>query len=199
MTTHNTNDDQKLPGMYQVIDFNGDGIIDSNDQAPYQYTGTPQNTYSATIGFDWKGLSVMCQFYGVTNVSRHVWFGTFDGHLNTAFDEGSYWSKHVTSADAAMPRWNSTPNATYYNGTRFLYDGSFIRLKNAEIAYTWDANSWIRTIGLSSLKIFVNGNNLWGWSRMPDDRESNFAGTGNASQGAYPTVKRFNFGIKFSL
>jgi len=37
------------------------------------------------------------------------------------------------------------------------------------------------------------------WSRMPDDRESNYASTGNASQGAYPTVKRFNLGIRFTL
>jgi len=29
---------------------------------------------------------------------------------------------------------------------------------------------------------------------MPDDRESNYAGTGWASQGAYPTVRRFNIG-----
>lgn len=96
-----------------------------------------------------------------------------------------------------MPRWNSTPN--YYEGTRFHYDGSYIRLKNAEIAYTFDSNSWIKALGLNSLKIYLNGNNLWVWSRMPDDRESNFAGTGLASQGAYPTVKRFNLGVKFTL
>jgi len=34
---------------------------------------------------------------------------------------------------------------------------------------------------------------------MPDDRESNFAGTGLASQGAYPTMKRINFGFKLEL
>lgn len=198
-TIVNTNDDQKLPGWYQLIDFNSDGVIDSNDQAPYKYTSIPQNTYSATIGFDWKGLSVMAQFYGVTNVSRYVYFGSLEGHLDTVYDEGSFWTKYNLNADAPMPRWDSTPSGTYLNGTRFVYDGSFIRLKTAEIAYTWDSNSWIKHFGLSSLKVFVNGNNLWNWSRMPDDRESNFAGTGNASQGAYPTVKRFNFGIKFSL
>ena len=57
----------------------------------------------------------------------------------------------------------------------------------------------IKKIGLNRFKIFLNGNNLWVWSRMPDDRESNFAGTGSASQGAYPTVRRFNLGIKFDL
>lgn len=44
-----------------------------------------------------------------------------------------------------------------------------------------------------------NGNNLFLWTDMPDDRESNFAGTGLASQGAYPTMKRINFGIKLEL
>lgn len=196
MTDHNTNDDQKLPGQYIIVDYNGDGVIDTDDNVPYGYTGTPQNTYNATIGFDWKGFSAFVQFYGVTNVDRYVSFTSLNGNLNTVYDEGSYWTVGNTSADAPMPRWNSTPS--YYEGTRFHYDGSYIRLKNAEIAYTF-TDGWIKKIGLSNLKIYLNGNNLWVWTRMPDDRESNFAGTGLASQGAYPTLRRFNLGIKFNL
>lgn len=196
MTPHNTNDDQKLPGQYNIIDYNGDGVIDTDDSAPYGYTGTPQNTYSATVGAEWKGWSVYLQFYGVTNVTRYVAFNSLNGNLDTVFDEGTLWTQYTTNADAPMPRWNSTPS--YYEGTRFHYDGSYVRLKNAEIAYTWNGG-WISKLGLNTLKIYVNGNNLWQWSRMPDDRESNFAGTGLASQGAYPTVKRFNIGLKFSL
>lgn len=197
MTEYNTNDDQKLPGQYTVIDYNGDGVIDSNDSAPYGYTDTPQYTYNATIGFEWKGLSLMVQFYGVRDVNRYVGFTSFAGKLNTLYDEGSLWTKYNTNADAPMPRWNSTPS--YYEGTRFHYDGSYIRLKNAEIAYTFDSTSWIRHLGLNSLRIYLNGNNLWTYHHMPDDRESNYAGTGLATQGAYPTVKRFNLGIKLSL
>ena len=80
-----------------------------------------------------------------------------------------------------------------------MYDGSYIRLKNAEIGYTFSSEKWVKSLGLSSLKFYLNGNNIWLWTRMPDDRESNFAGTGWASQGAYPTVKRFNIGIKVIL
>lgn len=196
MTEHNTNDDQKLPGQYVIIDFNGDGVIDSNDSAPYGYTGTPQNTYSATVGFDYKGFSCFLQFYGVNNVNRYVSFVSLNGNLDTVYDEGTYWSKTDTNGDVPVPRWNSTPS--YYEGTRYHYDGSYIRLKNAEIAYTF-TSGWIKKLGLSSFKIYLNGNNLWVWSRMPDDRESNFAGTGLASQGAYPTLKRINLGIKFNL
>ena len=195
-TPFNTNDSQKLPGMYDVIDYNGDGIIDSNDSAPYGYTGTPQNTYNATIGADYKGWSFMVQFYGVTNVNRTVEFKSLNKNLDTVFDEGTFWTKNTPNADAPMPRWNSTPS--YYNGVRFHYDGSFIRLKNMEIAYTFKGN-WLQSFGISSMRVFLNGNNLWVWSRMPDDRESNFAGTGLGSQGAYPTVKRFNLGFKMNL
>lgn len=196
ITRYDTNDDQKMPGMYDVIDYNGDGVIDSNDSAPYGYTGTPENTYNATIGWDWKGFSVYVQFYGVTNVNRYVGFNSLGKNLDTVFDEGTFWTKYTQNADAPMPRINSQPS--YYEGTRFHYDGSFIRLKNAEVSYTF-TQPWVRHIGLNSVQVFVNGNNLWVWSRMPDDRESNYAGTGLASQGAYPTVKRVNMGIKINL
>lgn len=196
VTRYDTNDDQKMPGMYDVIDYNGDGVIDSNDSAPYGYTGTPENTYNATIGWDWKGFSVYVQFYGVTNVNRYVGFNSLGKNLDTVFDEGTFWTKYTQNADAPIPRLNSQPS--YYEGTRFHYDGSFIRLKNAEVSYTF-TQPWVKHLGLSSLMVYVNGNNLWVWSRMPDDRESNYAGTGLASQGAYPTVKRVNMGIKINL
>ena len=196
MTPHNTNDNQKLPGQYIITDFNGDGVIDTNDSAPYGFTGTPQNTYNATIGIDYKGFSIYAQFYGVTNVSRYVAFNSLPkSFLHTVFKEGAHWS---TSTPDGIPslRVNSTPS--YYEGTRFLYDGSFCRLKNLEVAYTWNGG-WIKSLGLSMLKVYVNGNNLFLWTDMPDDRESNFAGTGLASQGAYPTMKRINFGFKLEL
>mgnify|MGYP002711196770 FL=1 len=196
MTPHNTNDNQKLPGQYIITDFNGDGVIDTNDSAPYGYTGTPQNTYNATIGIDYKGFSIYAQFYGVTNVSRYVAFNSLPkSFLHTVFKEGDYWSPSTPNGIPSL-RVNSTPS--YYEGTRFLYDGSFCRLKNLEVAYTWNGG-WIKSLGLSMLKVYVNGNNLFLWTDMPDDRESNFAGTGLASQGAYPTMKRINFGFKLEL
>ncbi|NDV57117.1 TonB-dependent receptor [Bacteroides sp. 519] len=193
---HDSNDNQKLPGDYYIVDFNGDGVVDANDSAPYGYSSTPQNTYNATLGYEWKGFSCFVQFYGVNNVTREVTLTSFGNQLNTVYDMGSWWSKAGNSADVITPRWLSTPNGTYSRGTQYLFDGSFIRLKNVEVAYTFN-NAFTKRMGISNLKLFVSGNNLWVWSRMPDDRESNFAGAGG--QGAYPTMKRVNFGIKFTL
>lgn len=197
-TIHNANDQQKLPGNYHIVDFNADGIIDANDNIPFGYAGAPQNTYNATIGVDWKGFSVFAQFYGVNNVTRQVVLGSFSGKNTVAYDEGSYWSKDNTNPDGPLPRWETTP-ADYFRANRFMFDGSYIRLKNAEVAYTFRQN-WIKKMGVSSLRVFVNGNNLAVWTKMPDDREANYqtaGGQGWAAQGAYPTVKRYNLGANF--
>lgn len=196
-TEFSTNNNQKLPGGYNILDYNGDGVIDTYDNIPYGYSSNPQNTYSASFGVDWKGWNFFMQFYGVNNVTRQVVFTTFSKQQLIAYDEGSYWSSDNTNADVPLPRWGST-TSEYYTGTRYFYDGSYIRLKNIELGYTF-RNNWVKKIGLADLKFYINGNNLWLWTRMPDDRESNFAGTGWASQGAYPTVKRINLGIKFTL
>lgn len=193
----NTNDSQKLPGDFMIVDYNGDGVINNDDNVPYGFSGNPQNTYSATIGFDWKGFSAFVQFYGVNNVTRQVVFSSLVGKLNNVYDEGSYWSKYDTGADIPIPRWNTNKDGAD-DGTRYMYDGSYIRLKNAEIAYTF-TQDWVKKLGVKSLRLYLNGNNLWLWTKMPDDREANFAGTGWASQGAYPTVRRFNLGLKLTL
>lgn len=196
-TIHNANDNQKLPGNYYIVDYNGDGIIDAQDNIPYGHTGWPQNTYNATFGVDWKGLSAFVQFYGVNNVTRQVVFNSLGSQNHVVYDEGTYWSKDNPNADVPMPRWLSTP-AGYYRGTQYMFDGSYLRLKNAEIAYTL-SKGLVKRLGLESLRIYLNGNNLAVWSKMPDDRESNFAGTGWASQGAYPTVKRYNLGANITF
>lgn len=191
---HDTNDGYKVPGDYYVIDFNADGVVDTKDLVPYGYSNAPQNTYNSTFGVEWKGWSGFVQFYGVSNVTREVTLTSFGSQLNTVYDMGTWWSIDHPNADVTVPRWLSRPS--YNNGTQYLFDGSYIRLKNAEIAYTFD-KGWVNSIGFGALKVFLNGNNLWVKSKMPDDRESNFAGGGG--QGAYPTMKRYNFGVRFTL
>ncbi|MBO9659502.1 MAG: SusC/RagA family TonB-linked outer membrane protein, partial [Chitinophagaceae bacterium] len=173
-----------------------DGIIDGNDTAPYGYAGTPQNTYNATIGVDWKGFTAFVQFYGVNNVTREVAFPTFHSSSNVAYVEGVYWTKGE-GGEMPLPRWSNLEGGGG-SGTRYLFDGSYVRLKNAEINYALPVNM-IKRIGLKSCRVFVNGNNLLLWTKMPDDRESNFATGGNSTLGAYPTVKRFNLGVDITL
>lgn len=195
-TKHISGDNQKLVGDYNVIDFNGDGTIDDFDAVPYGHARIPQNTFNCTLGWEWKGWSANIQFYGVTNVTRPSGFTSLsDVNQANVYDQGNWWAQNHSDFNVVTPRMNSTP--TYYECTQFMYDGSYCRLKNAEVAYTFK-NEWTKKAGLSNVRLYISGNNLAVWSHMPDDRESNFSSDGGAT-GAYPTMRRINFGIKFSL
>jgi len=193
-TVRQVNNATKIAGDYNIVDFNGDGRIDDLDRAPYQYSTIPQKTYSATVGLNWKGLNFSMQFYGVSNVSREVHFPTFFETKNNAYKEGSYWTVDG-GGDFPLPRWLAV-KGNEANGTRYWYDGSYVRLKTAEIGYTF-SDGWINRMGMSSCKIYLSGNNLLLWTDMPDDREANF-GTGSRA-GTYPTMRRFTFGFDITF
>lgn len=190
-TQWNTGNDNKLPGDYAVIDFNGDGVVNSEDKAPYQYSTTPQNTYNASLGFEWKNFSVFAQFYGVSNVMRYIKYPTFRSTAHIAYDEGSYWTP-TNSASLPRPRWQAIVDECA-DGRRYLYDGSYVRLKNVEISYTF-TGKWLKKLGINSWRLYVNGNNLYMWTKMPDDCER-----GSSGDGVYPSMRRFNLGIDISL
>ena len=188
-------DSQVLIGDHYIVDFNGDGIVDeTNDQAPYGYTENPEHTYNATIGWEWKGWSMFAQLYGVTGVTRDVGLPSFNNKLLTVYDNGTWWNPVDRTGEVVVPRF--TTQVSYNDGTQYLYDGSYFRLKNVEIAYTW-TKGWIKNLGFTSLKLYLNGNNLLLITKMPDDRESNYGFSGGG--GAYPTVRRFNFGFKLYI
>jgi TonB-linked SusC/RagA family outer membrane protein len=190
------NDASVLIGDHYIVDFNGDGKVDeTNDIVPVGYTGNPEHTYNATIGWEWKGFSCFAQLYGVTGVTRDVGLNSFTNGLLTVYDNGTWWNPVDGNGEVVVPRF--TTEVSYNDGTQFLYDGSYFRLKNVEVAYTW-TKGWIKKLGFSSLKIYLNGNNLFLITKMPDDREGNLGGFGGG-MGAYPTVRRYNFGIKLNI
>lgn len=197
-TRNDQNDASKFPGHFNLLDFNADGVIDGFDGVPYAYPTRPQNTYTASVGFDYKRFAVFVQFYAVNNVSRQLDQGSFGGKLNNVPIVGEYWSRDNQDARGPLPRWKSNwPGNSY--GDFWQWDGSYVRLKNAEISYTLNP-AWTKRAGINSLRFYINGNNLTFWSKLPDDRESNaLGGTGQGSQGAYPTVRRVNFGLNLSL
>jgi TonB-linked SusC/RagA family outer membrane protein len=188
-------DNNKLPGNFNLVDFNGDGVINTFDNVPYAYPQRPQNTYTGSIGFDYKKFSVFIQFYGVNNVTRDLPQTNFNAALNSVFKQGDYWTADNTGATSYLPRWKTR---VYSYGDFYQYDGSYIRLKAAEIAYSFNP-AWLKSAGIQSMRLYVNGNNLLFWSKMPDDREANVGSSNFAAQGAYPTVRRINLGLNLSL
>ncbi len=195
MSTKLTDGNQyKRPGYYDVLDFNGDGIYNGNtDNAPYGYPNRPQNTWNLTLGSSFKGISFMAQLYAQTNSTREYTLDSFLKGSHLFFKEnGDYWSKENPDGVQTLYPWNANISAIN-DPYRTLIDGSMVRLKMVELAYRFSSNS-CKKMGLAGLKVFVNGNNLYLWTKMADDREF---GSGRA--GNYPTLRRFNFGFNLDL
>ena len=200
-----SNDIQKFPGWVGLIDFNSDGIIKSEDSAPAHYSDRPMNTFNYSVGGDYKGLSLMLQFYGVNNVSRNMSLSTFGGRLNIyPMASADYYSKDNTDAVTYLNKWRATGTGT---ADRWIWDASYFRLKTAELAYTFQGGLLKKT-GLSNMRIYLNGMNLFLWSDLPDDREgtnlgntggSGGPGSGGASAGAYPNTRRVNLGVEVTF
>lgn len=134
----------------------------------------------------------MAQFYAVTNINLRVpfVFPPASRWSPVSAELGNYWTANNTNASFKAPRLTTSSPL----GNFGLYDGSYIRLKTAEFAYTL-SEKWSKSIGLSNARVYVNGNNLVFWSDLPMDRE-----TGEFDiQNAYPMFRQFNIGIDISF
>ncbi len=192
-----SNDGQKLPGYFNIVDFNADGIIKSSeDTPPVGYSEIPQNTGSLALGVDWKGLSFMVQFYAVNNANRSIGWNNYTSDYDIVYENvKDYWSKENPNGTAFLPRWKTNGE---FIGNFYYYDASFVRLQLIELGYTFKRVGLLKKINCDNLRIFLNGNDLFFWSDLPDARTTTYSG-GSATQGAYPTLKRINFGIDLSF
>ncbi len=188
-TPLSTGDNFKRIGYYDLVDFNGDGkYYDLNDNVPYQYPTRPQNTWTASLGGEFRGLSFAVQFFGQFNTTRNCVLNSFTNFTHIYFKTfADYWSKDnpdgkYTLAPVSIDQAASDPYRT-------LYDASTVRLKMVEVAYRLPKRA-LDKIGLKGLRVFFNGNNLYLWTSMPDDRDY-----GGNARGAYPTLRHFNLGI----
>jgi len=194
MSTPLTNGNEyKRVGYYDLVDFDGDGTYDSNyDNAPYGYPTRPQNTWSWTLGTSYKNWSLTCQFYGMFNTTRNYALRSFPNKTHLLFAEnGDYWSVNNTDATRSLVTWDLTQAASDPYGA--LKDASMVRLKMVELSYSLPKESCSK-LGISNLRIFLNGNNLLLWTDMADDRDY-----GSQQYGDYPTLRRFNLGFNLDF
>ncbi len=189
-----TGNDKKRLGYYDVVDFNGDGNFNgSYDNVPWGYPNRPQNTWNLTLGSSYKGLSLVAQFYAQTNTTRGYTLDSFSQNVGNLYfkENGDYWTKENNDGVKTIYPWRVLSGNT--EPLRNVYDASMVRLKMVELAYRF-SSSECKKMGLAGLKVFVNGNNLYLWTKMADDREY-----GSGNRGTYPTLKRFNFGFNLDL
>lgn len=190
------------PGMVKYKDVTGDGIISTDDRTvigngyPDWYGGITNtfNIYNVDFSF-------MFQFnYGneVYNATRLFATQSQDERSNQMAEVADRW----TSTNAS----NSVPSATgYIRGhvySRFIEDGSFLRLKNVTLGYTFP-EKWTRKIYVSRLRIYASAQNLFCLTRYSGyDPEVNMRTSPlmpSFDWGAYPKSRTYLVGLELQF
>jgi TonB-linked SusC/RagA family outer membrane protein len=181
------------PGDIRITDINYDGVIDNKDYKRSGYTNIPRLSYGISFGFSYKGFDMSVLFQGADGVSANPMPATnlhFNGTTEALFEVD--WNRFTPERYAAGEKIDF-PIAAYnrqsYQNTYFNLNTSYIRLKNAEVGYTFQRGI-LQKVGVGSVRIYVNGFNLYTWSKnniWGDPENMGFMG--------YPLTRTYNAGI----
>lgn len=187
-------------GDIKYYDFNGDGVIDGQDQIRIGKNGFPRGNFGFNIGLSYKGFSLNMLFQGATRFDMELGDATkmnsaqtgttpvYDYHLD-------FWSPENTNAK--FPRLTSSTgingNNNHPTSDFWLVNGAYLRFKDVQFKYDFKRTVLKDVNWLSSLNVFVSGQNLFTISEATKyglDPEN--ASTNNY---AYPLERTFAFGV----
>jgi TonB-linked SusC/RagA family outer membrane protein len=197
------NNNKIQPGDVKYKDINGDGIINDDDQVPIGYSNFPEKIFGLSFGGSYKGFDFSVLFQAATNVStapsRRSTRG-FYSYSGASKDLLKSWSeeRYTQELPIRYPRMSVTNNEhNYVVSTFWLEDASYIRLKNLEIGYTF-RNEVLKRINLSSIRVYLNGNNLITWCDLFPGEDPEFP-NGEANIEPYPVMRTYNLGFNINF
>ncbi|MES2649535.1 MAG: TonB-dependent receptor [Bacteroidota bacterium] len=185
------------PGDIKYEDISGpagkpDGIIDPYDITYLGGGPLPEISYGFMGGVNYKGFELNFLFQGATKVQQLLVQNAAWAFYNSGRVTGEWLDRWTPDRpDASLPRLSLISDRNNQQTSSFwVEDATFLRLKNAEIAYTIKP-AVLTKIGASQVRVYANGQNLLTFTNIKNvDPENN-----NASGWYYPQQMTFNFGI----
>lgn len=190
---HNT----LVPGDLYYMDYNADGIINSNDMAPVKNLNYPVTTMGLTFGGSYKGLGFSLLLYSALNVYKES-IGAYlwdfpNGNIKAQPDVNESWRPGKVSDGPVRPTIHVNNGYNSVASTYSYSNHSYLRLKNVEVSYAFPKRL-ISRIKLTKLQFYVNGNNLFTFSPCDSRRDPEHGG-----QYIYPMVRRYNVGVRIGM
>ena len=145
------------PGDIKFKDINGDGQITTDDRTVIG-NPTPDFTYGGTISFGYKGIDLGIDVYGVYgNEIYRAWNQATYAEFNYLVARQERW--HGVGTSNWEPILNSARANNYQNSSYWIEDGSFFRIRNLQLGYTFGKRMMDRA-HLKSFRIYLNAQNL---------------------------------------
>lgn len=184
-------------GDVKLVDRDHNGKIDDNDRHVKGQT-TPKWIGGLTNTFTYKGFTLSVFVQTVQGLMKNNTLigmaGDEMGRRNTTTEIG-YWTPENKSNT-----WRSLRKQSNKHGYGFAQDGSFTRIKDITLSYTFPQN-WMNKVGLGGLTVYASGRNLFtftdwvGWD--PETRQDS-RGSGKWEDN-YPMTKSYVFGINLTF
>ena len=129
--------------------------------------------------------------------------GFYNGARNLYANRSNFWVSDAEPGDGMTPKPRTSPNTIESSSSSmWVEDGSFVRIKNIRLGYNFPAN-WVKHIGMSSLKLYVNMENVHVFSDYSNyDPEGSTFQTGyrvGYDYGAYPNPFTCTFGVNIGF
>lgn len=163
------------PGDLKYKDVSGpdgvpDGKIDSNDKVLVEGR-FPKFDYSFNLNLEYKNFYVSAFFQGVQGIKFYVGGWGFEPFCQGAAPTVDWLTERWTPENPTneKPRiyvGRETPAMSNMQSTYFLQNGSYFRLKNLQVGYTFKQD-WLQKIKVNSLRVYFSGDNLFTITKYP--------------------------------
>ena len=207
-----------VPGMYQLVDRNGNGYIDGEDVFYTWGSSMPPLQFGLTIGGSYKNFDFNLIFSGAAMKSKSVSLSGFAGTGYLYFMPSQYTdSYHVANYGAdpwdpatewvegywpALVRVNQTGaahNATYTNNQPYNYiNATYLRLKTLELGYRVSPR-FLQKAGIKSARVFFNGGNLLTFCNKLLKYVDPEASDNGRQGGDFPINRTYTFGFNLNF
>ncbi|PBQ31333.1 SusC/RagA family protein [Sphingobacteriaceae bacterium] len=165
------------PGDIHVKDVNGDGKINTDDRT---VLGSQVPKWSGGFNSEFKYKGFDLSFYIYARVGQKVYLNNtgnlYDPRVqwNSVNMNGfDYWTPENPTNDLPRPNSNLTYSSLQYYNTIGYMNGSFVKLRNVQIGYTFPTRI-TQKVKIERLKVYVTGKNLITWSKTKNyDPEMN--------------------------
>lgn len=195
------------PGDVKFKDVDNNNVINELDR---KYVGSPipKVTLGLNLTAEWKGFDLNLFFQGAYGQKIYNQIitdseGFYRGFNVTQRYYDNHWTPTNPSNEYPRASWSAKSNNARVS-TRFLEDGSYTRLKNLSLGYTFKTHNW----GVENLRIYFAISNLFTITKYSGfDPEmtvsANSSGEGDRAYGidwgTYPVARTYTFGVNITF
>ena len=190
-------------GDFRFVDANGNGILEKDADRVIVGNYMPDFYYGFSVNLSYKGFDLAANFQGVygneiLNLERRYLLNMEASSNMMKEPLQRYPYGELNRATRKSSGNNGACTSTFH-----LEDGSYLRLQNLSLGYTFP-DRWTRKAGISKLRIYVQGTNLFTWTDYSGyNPEVNKRSTDALRPGedycSYPLSRTFSVGVNFNL